>query len=95
MEQHGKAWSLEKLEKPEKSIKCYDKAIKINSNFAKAYFEKGNILLIKLKKYDEALECYQKALKINPRLVGAWFGNEETLEELERVKRPKNPVKMP
>jgi len=61
----NKGATLDHLGKPDEALKCYDKAIEINPNYAKAWFNKG-IALSKLGRPDEALKCYDKAIEINP-----------------------------
>ena len=56
---------LEFLERNEESLKCYDKALKIESFNSKFIQNKAKILEF-LEKYDEALECYDIILQINP-----------------------------
>ncbi|MBC7101588.1 tetratricopeptide repeat protein [Methanothermobacter sp. KEPCO-1] len=65
----------------QKALKYYDKALKINPEYAEAWNNKG-IILKELKKYKKALKCYNKALEINPELIEAWNNKGTTLQEL-------------
>ena len=47
------------------AIACYDKAIKMTSNFAPAYYDKYRILL-KLNRNKEAEQCLKTAIRIDP-----------------------------
>lgn len=55
-----------KLEKYDEEIKCYNDALRINPQFAKALVNKG-IALNRLEKYYEAIKCFDDALRINPQ----------------------------
>jgi tetratricopeptide (TPR) repeat protein len=65
------------------AIKCYNKAIEINSQDVGAWTKKG-VALYNLKKYNEAIECYDKAIEINPNYALAWYTKGNSLNELER-----------
>ncbi len=62
----------------EEAIKYYDKAIKLNPEYAEAYNEKGNTLLI-LGEVDEAITSFTKATEINEKYITAWKGKEAAL----------------
>jgi len=49
----------------EEAIRCYDKALEINSKHYKAWNNKG-IVLHKQGRIEEAIKCYDKALEILP-----------------------------
>ncbi len=49
----------------DEAIRCFDQAIAINVNYAKAYDLKGKCL-VELKDYDAAIESFSKAIKIDP-----------------------------
>ena len=53
------------------AVKYYTKAIKINSNYAYAYNNRG-LAYKNLKEYDKAIENYDKALNINPKYAKAY-----------------------
>jgi len=54
-----------KREDFKKSIECYQKAVKIDPNFAYAYDNMG-ICYRRLNEYDKAIDAYEKSLKIDP-----------------------------
>jgi tetratricopeptide (TPR) repeat protein len=66
------------------AIKCYDKAIELNPDYAGAWYSKGNVLAYNLSKYDDAIECYNKALKIDQNNAYAWYGKGLALNNLEK-----------
>jgi len=52
-------------------IKCYDKALAIDSGNISSWINKG-VNLHELERYEEAIACYDKALAINPDNISAW-----------------------
>jgi tetratricopeptide (TPR) repeat protein len=65
---HFAAWNFKgvcffNLRKLEKSLECFDKAIKIKPDFAVAWHNKGGVLL-RLGKKKEAEKCYEKEKKL-------------------------------
>jgi tetratricopeptide (TPR) repeat protein len=50
----------------------YDKAIKINPNFAVGYRCRGSVYVRK-RQYDKAFADFNRALEINPRIATAYF----------------------
>ncbi|MDP2767989.1 MAG: tetratricopeptide repeat protein, partial [Candidatus Methanoperedens sp.] len=69
---------LLKLKRYEAAIKCYDKAIEIDPNYASIWFFKGEALA-ELKRYEEAIKCYDKAIEINPNFE--WAKNIRKIAE--------------
>lgn len=55
-----------------KAIKYYDKALKINPNFAEAYYHRANAKY-DLKDYEGSMADCRKALNLNPELKSAYF----------------------
>ena len=53
------------MKKYEEAIECFDKAIKLEPNYATGYHNKG-ISLEKLKRDKEAKECFNKANELKP-----------------------------
>ena len=62
---HLQGHSFELQKKYEDAITCYEKAIKMESNFAPAYYDKYLMLLI-LNRNKEAERCRKTAIKIEP-----------------------------
>jgi tetratricopeptide (TPR) repeat protein len=59
-----KGLALAALKNYNESIKCYDKAIKFDSNWSAPYNNKG-LALAALKNYSESIKCYDKAIKFD------------------------------
>ena len=68
--------------KYEKAIECYSRALEINPNYAKVWYNKGNALS-KLGRHEEAIECYDRVLEINQNFA-AWYNKGVVLGELGR-----------
>jgi tetratricopeptide (TPR) repeat protein len=49
------------------AIEYYQKAIKANPNYVKAYISMGDTYYFRLNNYREAIQCYQKAIAIDPK----------------------------
>jgi tetratricopeptide (TPR) repeat protein len=84
----AKDWSekgrcLNRLKRHDEALECLDKAIEIDSNYARAWAYQGDVL-DDLKRYDEALVSLDKAIKIdeNDKLAWSWRGN--LLKNLKR-----------
>jgi tetratricopeptide (TPR) repeat protein len=56
----------------EEAIRAYDNATEINSKFATAWKNKGNVLYT-LGKYDDSIQAYDKAIEIVPDYPLAWY----------------------
>ena len=81
----NKGTTLGKLGKHDEAIKCFDKAIKLNPNYEKAWNNKG-VALDNLGKHDEAIKCYDKAIKLNPNDEDAWYNKGLALDKLGKDK---------
>jgi len=55
------------------TIQHLDKAIEINPNYDKAWYNKG-IALGNLNLHEEAIKAFDKAIEINPNYDKAWYG---------------------
>ncbi|MCY7383199.1 MAG: tetratricopeptide repeat protein [Microcoleus sp. CAN_BIN18] len=84
----AKDWSekgrcLNRLKRYDKGLECLEKAIKIDSNYARAWAYQGNVFK-NLERYDEALLSFDRAIELdgNDNLVWAWRGN--VLDDLKR-----------
>ncbi len=66
----------------ENALKSFREAIKIDPNFAQAYYSIA-VIFDEQKKIDEALSYYEKTLKADPNYAKAYF-NIATLYELRR-----------
>jgi len=67
------------------AIKCYNKALKIDPKFSRAWYNKGSAFH-DLEKYKEAIKCYDKAIEINPEYAAAWNNKGVALEKQEKYK---------
>jgi tetratricopeptide (TPR) repeat protein len=55
-------------EKYEDSLECFDKALKLDPNYADAWYNKG-FTLFNTGNYQDANECFDKFLEIDPENV--------------------------
>ena len=56
---YNKACALHKVQRNEEALDALDEAIKMNSEYAKAYFKKGDIKL-EMELFDESIAEYSK-----------------------------------
>ncbi len=81
----NKGVALGSLRRYNEAIDCYDKAIRINPEFAYAWHNKGTAL-DNLGNYNEAITCYDKVIGINPEDAYAWINKGTALYNLGRYK---------
>jgi predicted O-linked N-acetylglucosamine transferase (SPINDLY family)/ADP-heptose:LPS heptosyltransferase len=74
---------LEDLNRSEEALACYDRAIAINPDYARAHSNRGNVLQ-NLKRFDEALESYDRALSIRPDYAEAHYNRGNALQACKR-----------
>jgi tetratricopeptide (TPR) repeat protein len=67
----------------EAALGCFDQALAIDPQDARAWFDKS-IALGGLGRFEEALHCLNRALAIDPANANAWFYKASALAELER-----------
>jgi tetratricopeptide (TPR) repeat protein/SAM-dependent methyltransferase len=65
------------------ALDSYNRAIAIESDFADAHNNRGNVLR-DLRRFDDAFAAYDKALALNPDLAGAWLGRGNVFHQLRR-----------
>ncbi len=79
------------------AIKFFEKAVKINPNFAESYYNIGECYY-SLKKYNEAIEAYNNAISIDPDHAASYWGLGLSYYELEDFKEAvdsyKNSIKI-
>ncbi|GHT44668.1 hypothetical protein AGMMS49965_20760 [Bacteroidia bacterium] len=80
---HNKGFLLEKLNKKEEALQCYDNSIEINPDNWGAWNNKGT-LFSKLDRDDEALKCYDKSIAINPDDDSVWYNKGLLFSKLDR-----------
>ena len=68
------------------SEKYYKNALKINPEYAEAYFNYGN-LLITMGKHEVAIKQFEKAVEVAPNFEAARSNLTATREELNRNKK--------
>lgn len=66
------SWSLNVLNEYDEAIRWVDEAIRLDPNYAYAYYCKGNILE-KQGLFKEAIDCYNRAIIIDPKYVNAFL----------------------
>lgn len=74
---------LQKLQRLDEALGCYDKALALMPNFPEALSNRG-VVLKKLGRLDEALACYDKALVLRPDYAEALSNRGVALKELLR-----------
>ena len=73
MKMPGVTWDLHELKEDyENALKNLEKAIEIDSNFALAWYRKGNVYKHK-KESNQAIESYKKATELNSDNAKAWL----------------------
>lgn len=82
-ELYDRGWKLVQQRRYSEAIECYDKAIQITPNSARAWYYKGWAFL-KHGKYLDAIPCYDKAIRINPNFAKVWFDKGRVLEKLSK-----------
>ena len=68
------------------AIKCYEKAVALDLNYALAWAYLG-LSLSTLEKDTEALPCFDKAIELNPKDSRAWTNKGDSLFRLEGTQR--------
>jgi tetratricopeptide (TPR) repeat protein len=77
--------ALRNLKRYEEALAAYEQAIRLDPNFADAYYNKG-IALNELKRHEEALAAYEQAIHLNPNDAYAYNGKGIALRDLKRYK---------
>ncbi|MGU9986766.1 MULTISPECIES: tetratricopeptide repeat protein [unclassified Rickettsia] len=73
----------------EESLICYDKAIKLQPDYAECYYNKANSLY-KLRQLEEAINFYDKAINLKPHDARALNNKGNCLYQLGRLEESKN-----
>ncbi len=75
--------ALYNLKRYEEALAAYDQAIRLDPNYAYAYYDKG-LSLYNLKRYEEALIAFDRAIRLDPNYADAYTGRGAALYELKR-----------
>src|SRR6266702_724621 len=75
--------NLHALKRYEEALAAYEQAIRLDSNNAYAYINKG-IILRNLKRYEEALAAYDLAIHLNPNTTEIYNNKGNALQALNR-----------
>jgi tetratricopeptide (TPR) repeat protein len=76
-------YALYNLKRYEEALTAYEQAIRLDPNYALAYYNRG-IALNELKRYEEALSAYEQAIRLNPNHADAYHGKGKDLNDLKR-----------
>jgi len=79
----NKGAALANLQRSEKAIACFDRALEIDPRYAMAWSNKG-IALADLGRAEEVIACYDKTLEIDPGQAGVWNNKGQALSRLRR-----------
>ena len=74
---------LNRLKRRDEALECLDKAIEIDSNYARALAYRGDVL-DDLERYEEALVSYDRAIAIDANDQWAWAMRGNVLDNLKR-----------
>jgi tetratricopeptide (TPR) repeat protein len=80
----NKGASLGNLGRNEEAIRCFDKAIELDPQDARAWNNKGNCLRL-LGRHEEAIRCFDKAIELDPQDAAAWMNKGTALGSLDRL----------
>ncbi|MEG5058491.1 tetratricopeptide repeat protein [Microcoleus sp. A2-C5] len=78
-----KGFCLDRLERSDEALECLNKAIELDSNYARAWANQGNVFN-SLKRYDEALISLDRAIELDPNGKSSWADRGIVLENLKR-----------
>ncbi|MEM7593833.1 MAG: tetratricopeptide repeat protein, partial [Cyanobacteria bacterium P01_A01_bin.83] len=73
-------WNLKYYER---SLKSFDQALELNSDYYEPWYNRGNVLS-DLGRYEEALYSYDQALELNSNYYEAWNNRGNVLSDLGR-----------
>ena len=77
--------ALGNLKHYQEALDAYEQAIRLDPDYADAYFNKG-IALGNLKRYQEALDACEQAIRLDPNNALAYINKGVTLESLGKNK---------
>ena len=68
------------------SISAYDQAIRLNPNFAEAYYNRGAVKSISRLPQEDAIADYDQAIRLNPNFAEAYYNRGNAKFELGQYK---------
>jgi tetratricopeptide (TPR) repeat protein len=69
----------------ELAIRCFGKAISLDTRSRQAWYIKGGGINQPIRHYeDQVLECYDKFIEIDPNFIDAWFNKGNLLGNLRK-----------
>jgi len=74
---------LEDMGQFDSALACYDRALAMNPDYARAHSNRGNVLQL-LQRFDDALNSYDRALAVRPDYAEAFFNRGNALRALHR-----------
>lgn len=77
----GNCFSLQK--EHESAIKCFERAVQVDADFAYSYTLLGHELII-TEELDKAMSCFRTAILKDPRHYNAWYGMASIYSKQER-----------
>lgn len=77
----GNCFSLQK--EHESAVKCFERAVQVDSDFAYSYTLLGHELII-TEELDKAMSCFRTAILKDPRHYNAWYGIASIYSKQER-----------
>ncbi|HLO49011.1 MAG TPA: tetratricopeptide repeat protein [Kamptonema sp.] len=67
----------------EEALISFEKAILMNSDIDRAWYNRGNVL-VKVQRLEEAIACYDQAIGLNRENYEAWYNRGNALIRLQR-----------
>jgi len=80
--------ALSDLKRYEEALAAYEQAIRLDPNYAKAYYNIG-VALYDLKRYEEALAAFEQAIRLDPDYADAYNNKGVALDNLGKSKEAK------
>ncbi|MDP3839452.1 MAG: tetratricopeptide repeat protein, partial [Methylococcales bacterium] len=74
---------LEDIGQFDRALACYDRALSLNPDYARAHSNRGNVLQL-LQRFTDALISYDRALAVRPDYAEAFFNRGNALRALHR-----------
>ena len=72
--------------KPQEAIQAFNKAIQLKSDYAEAYYNRGNALK-DLGQLKQAIENYDESIRVKPNFAEAYCNRGNALKDLGQLKQ--------